>query len=41
MTASAIRKIKHEERSRNTNKARGKAEYFIGIKAVPGALFYI
>ena len=30
---SAIRKIKHEARGRDGNKARGKAECFITIKA--------
>ena len=30
MAVSAIHKIKHEERGRDANKARGEAECFIG-----------
>ena len=41
MAASAIRKTKHKVRSRDANKARGEAESFIGIEAVPSALFYV
>ena len=33
MAASAICKVKHEACSQDANKARGKAECFIGIKA--------
>ena len=33
MAASAIRKVKHEAHGQDANKARGKAECFIGIEA--------
>ena len=38
---SALHEIKHEARGRDSNKARGKAENFISIKAVLSALFSI
>ena len=33
MATRAISKIKHEAHSQDTNESRGKAKYFIGIKA--------
>ena len=42
MAASAIHKIKHEAHGRDANKARGKAECFIGhLGRSPSALFYV
>ena len=42
MAASAIREIKHKARCRDANKARGKAECFIGHQgSIPSALFYV
>ena len=38
---NALCNIKHEVRSPNTNKARGKAEYFISIEATLSALFCV
>ena len=39
MAASAIHKIKHKVCGRDANKAQGKAECFISIKAVHWVLF--
>ena len=40
MVENAIRKIKNKVHGRNTNKAQGKAKYFIGIKAVHRVLYF-
>ena len=40
MAASAICKIKHEACGQDVNKAQGKAECFIGIKAACRVLYF-
>ena len=41
MAASAIRQIMHEACDRDANKARGKAECFIGIEAAHPVLYFM
>ena len=40
MAVSTIRKIKHEACTQDANKARGKAECFIGIKVARRVLYF-
>ena len=40
MAIRAIRKIKHEARGQDANKAQGKAKCFIGIKVACQVLYF-